>query len=298
MDTKKYAVLQKAAELGSLTRAAEELGLTQSAVSHILADLEQETGFRLMCRGRSGASLTPEGERLMPAVTRLLDAARALGAEAAGIRGQAAGTIRIGTFTSVAVHWLPGMMKEFQEANPLAEFRLFNGDYHDVQQWLADGSVDLAFAALPVDARCVCTPLLEDRLLAVLPLDHALAAGETCPVTEIAREPFISLLQASAHDALRAAEQAGVRLNVKYTTKDDYAIIAMVSQGLGVSIMPELLLEGRTESVAVRPLDPPSSRVIALAEPDPGSASPAARRFRDFVIQWVREHYPPASDRT
>ena len=292
MDTKKYAVFRKTAELGSLTRAAEELGMTQSAVSHILADLEQETGFRLMRRGRGGASLTPEGERLMPAVTRLLEAAAALRTEAAGIRGQAAGTIRIGTFTSVAVHWLPGMMKEFQKANPLAEFRLFNGDYHDVQQWLAEGSVDLAFAALPVETKCVCTPLFEDRLLAVLPLGHPLTAGKTCPVAEIAKEPFISLLQTSAHDALRATEQAGVRPNVKYTTKDDYAIIAMVSQGLGVSIMPELLLEGREDSVAVRPLDPPASRIIALAEPDPDAASPAARGFRDFAIRWVREHYP------
>ena len=290
MDTKKYAVLRKAAELGSLTKAAEELGLTQSAVSHILADLEHETGFRLMHRGRTGASLTPEGERLMPAVTRFLDAAQALRAEAAGIRGQAAGTIRIGTFTSVAVHWLPGMMKEFQKENPLAEFRLFNGDYHDIQQWLGECSVDLAFAALPVEAKCVCTPLFEDRLLAVLPLGHPLAAREVCPVRELAKESFISLLQASAHDALRATERAGVRLNVKYTTKDDYAIIAMVSQGLGVSIMPELLLEGRGDSVAVRPLDPPASRIIALAEPDPDAASPAARRFRDFAVRWVREH--------
>ena len=290
MDTKKYEVFEKIVELASLTRAAEELGLTQSGVSHILAGLEDELGLPLLRRSRVGARLTPEGERLIPFIREVLRAQERLDQTAADIRGLAAGTVRVATFTSVAVHWLPGMLQEFQALYPKVDFRLFNGDYHDVDRWLTDGSADLGFITLPTELRCECIPLATDRLLAVLPPAHPLAEKEVCPVAEVAREPFISLLETSDDDARRALDAAGVRPEVRFSTKDDYAIIAMVSQGLGVSIMPELLLRGRSDNVAVRPLDPPASRTLALAVPAGEGAGPATRRFADFAAEWVKKN--------
>ena len=133
----KYRALMSAVELGSLTRAAEALGCTQSAVSHAIASLEQELGFRLLLRARSGIRLTDEGERMLPAVRSLLSAGEQLEQTAASIRGLDQGTVRIGAFTSVAVHWLPAVLKEFQRDYPHVSFRLLNGDYHDVNEWLA-----------------------------------------------------------------------------------------------------------------------------------------------------------------
>ena len=92
MDTKKYEVFEKIVELSSLSRAAEELGLTQSGVSHILASLEEEFGFPLLKRSRVGARLTPEGERLMPFVRDILRSQEQLDQTAAELRGLAAGT--------------------------------------------------------------------------------------------------------------------------------------------------------------------------------------------------------------
>ena len=290
METKKYEVFEKIVELSSLTKAAEELGLTQSGVSHILSALEEEFGFPLLRRSRVGARLTPEGERLMPHIREILRAQERLTQTAAEVRGLAAGTVRVATFTSVAVHWLPGMIQEFQAQYPNVEFRLFNGDYHDVDRWLTDGSADVGFVTLPTALRCECIPLREDRLLAVLPAGHPLAERDVCPVQEVAREPFISLLEVSDSDARRALDAAGVKPNVRFTTKDDYAIIAMVGQGLGVSIMPELLLTGHGEGVAARPIDPPTSRTLALAVAAGDSAGPATRRFAQFVVEWVSEH--------
>ena len=238
MDTKKYEVFEKTVELSSLTKAAEELGLTQSGVSHIIAALEEEFGFPLLTRSRTGARLTPEGEKIMPFLRDILRSQEQLDQTAAELRGLSAGTVRIATFTSVAVHWLPGMMQEFQTLYPHVEFKLFNGDYHDVDRWLTDGSVDIGFITLPTALRCECIPLREDRLLAILPENHPLAKKDVCPVKEVAALPFISLLESSDDDARRALDAAGVKPNVRFTTKDDYAILAMVSQGLGVSIVP------------------------------------------------------------
>ena len=289
MDTKKYEILEKITDLGSLSLAAEALGLTQPAVSHTLAQLEEEFGFSLMRRSRIGARLTSEGEKIMPFVRRVLRDEEQLFQTAAELRGLTAGTVRIATFTSIAVHWLPAIIREFEQLYPNISFTLFNGDYHDVDRWLSDGSVDLGFIALPSELGCECIFLKEDRLMAVLPPQHPLAKSDTCPVGELAKEPFISLPETSDNDARLALKAARIRPEVRFTTKDDYAILAMVAQGLGVSVVPELLLEGTSQDIAIRPLDPPASRALALAIPAGEKAGPATRRFAEYVLDWVKK---------
>ena len=292
MSLKKYEAFVRTVELGSLTRAAEAMGSTQSRISHVLSALEEEYGFVLLRRNRSGVRLTEAGAMVLPKMQEILQKDRELTELVEDIRSADAGTVRLGAFTSVAVHWLPGLMQDFQTLYPHVEFKLFNGDYHDVDRWLTDGSVDIGFITLPTALRCECIPLREDRLLAILPENHPLAKKDVCPVKEVAALPFISLLESSDDDARRALDAAGVKPNVRFTTKDDYAILAMVSQGLGVSIVPELLLQGHRDGIAVREMTPPSSRTIALAVPAGGRAGPATRRFARFAEEWVKKNDP------
>lgn len=289
MGYSKYEILAKVIELGSLTAAAESMGCTQSAVSHAINSLESELGFAVLRRSRGGVSLTDNGERIMPAVRGILNYSEQLKQTVSSIRGLDSGTVRIGTFTSVAVHWLPGVIKEFQRDFPNVDLKLYNGDYHDVETWINDGSVDLGFVNMPTALRCECIALMEDRLLAILPPDHKFAAYPKFPLVECETEAFITLLETSNHDANRALSAAGVKPNIKLSTKDDYAIIAMVEQGLGISIMPELLLRGRHDNVAVKELVPPSKRTIGLAIPESSRLSPATRKFADYVIKWVAD---------
>ena len=289
MNLSKYEALTAVVEQGSLTLAARELGCTQSAVSHSLESLEKELGFPILKRSRAGVSLTTEGERLMPSVRALLSSAEQLEQTAASIRGLDAGMVRIGAFTSVAVHWLPVVLKEFQTDYPNVDFRLLNGDYHDVEQWLQDGSIDIGFVNVPCALDCECIPLMEDRLLAILPLDSRFASYPKFPLVECETEPFISLLKSSDHDARRALEAAGVKPNVRFYTKDDYAIIAMVEQGLGMSIMPELLLKGRQDRLLTLPLIPEAKRTIGIAIAAGSKAGPATKRFADYVVRYVQE---------
>lgn len=290
MNIGKYETLMAVVEYGSLTRAAQSLGCTQSAVSHSIESLEQELGFALLKRGRAGVRLTGEGERLIPAVRNLLNSAEQLAQTAASIRGLESGTVRIGSFTSVAVHWLPPVLKEFQKDYPRVEFKLLNGDYHDVEQWLMEGSIDIGFVNVPSTVDCECIPLMEDRLLAILPRHSRFESYPRFPLVECETEPFISLLESSDHDARRALEAAGVKPNVRFYTKDDYAIIAMVEQGLGISIMPELLLKGRHDDIQMLPLVPEAKRTIGIAIAAGEKAGPATRRFADYVVRYVTEN--------
>ena len=289
MSISKYETLAKVCELGSPTKAAEALDITQSAVSHTINSLEEQFGFAILTRSRAGVKLTDNGQRIMPSVRGMLNYYEQLNQTVSAIRGLDFGTVRIGAFTSVAVHWLPGVIKEFQRDYPNVDIKLLNGDYHDVEKWLTEGSVDLGFVNLPTKLNCECIALMEDRLLAILPPDHKFASYPKFPLVECETEAFITLLETSNHDANKALSTAGIKPNIKFSTKDDYAIIAMVEQGLGISIMPELLLRGRHDNVAVKELVPPSKRTIGLAIGETSSQSPATRKFADYIIKWVKE---------
>ena len=286
---KKYEAFAKTVELGSLTNAAEALGSTQSRISHILSDLEQEYGFTLLKRGRSGVHLTEAGALVLPKMQEILRKNQELEALINDIRGAEAGTIRLGTFTSVAVHWLPGVIRTFQQAHPRVELQMLSGDYHDMEQWLKNKEIELGFVTLPAPAEVRTIPLIEDPLVAIFPKNHRLAGMDRIPPKELEKEPFISLLQSSSHDMHRALDQAGIRPNIKFTTKDDYAILAMVEQGLGVSIVPQLLLKGTQRDLEVRPLDPGVFRTIALAIPG-GESLPVVNAFVETVKNWVLEN--------
>ena len=288
MSIQKYQVFLRVMETGSVSRAAEDMNITQSAVSHALSSLEEDFGFKLLTRSRAGVRLSSEGKRILPAIRDILSAEERLRETVSSIHGLSTGTIRVASFSSVAVHWLPAMLKAFQEQYPQIRFKLLNGDYHDVEQWLEEGAVDLGFVSLPTRAPGKVTPLMEDRLLVILPKDHPLASLPSFPIGYARQETFISLLESSDHDLRRALDAEGIRPHIRFITKDDYAIIAMVEQGLGIAIMPELLLRGRTDNIAALELKPQASRTIALAVTEQGQQSPAARMFADFVVQRVR----------
>ena len=291
MSLKKYEAFVKTVELGGLTKAAEALGSTQSRISHILRDLEDEYGFTLMNRTRSGIELTDAGALILPQMQAILQQNEILEELIQNIRTANAGTVRLGVFTSVAVHWLPGMLGAFQAVHTRTEVEMFSGDYHDIDLWLQDGTIDLGFVTLPCPRKVRTIPLAEDPLVAILPKGHPLTKLDRIPIEEFHQEPFISLLQTSAHDIHRALDRAGVKPKIKFTTKDDYAILAMVAQGLGVSIVPQLLIQGKTENLEVRPLEPYASRTIALAIPE-GPALPAVEAFARTAEEWVRNNKP------
>ncbi len=290
MSLKKYEAFVKIVDLGSLTRAATALGYTQSGVSHMISALEEEFGFVLLRRSRAGIRLTSDGERVFPAMRNIVNANEQLRQIVSRVCGLDAGLVRIGSFSSVAVHWLPSMLSSFQKDHPNIEFKLLNGDYHDVEHWLSEGTVDLGFITLPTKLNVSYQTLLEDQLLAVLPQEHPLATAHSFPISSVKDEPFISLLESSDHDTRRVLDPLGIRPNVKFATKDDYAIIAMVEQGLGMSILPELLLKGNPFStVRTIPLDPPAMRPIALAFAGDAQLSPAVSAFAQHIVSWLAD---------
>ena len=290
MSLKQYQAFLKAAELHSVSAAAEALGISQSALTQAIAALEKQFGFAVLSRSRSGTQLTQEGRRVYEAVRQVVHAEAALSAAVRDVRETGSGVIRIATFKSVAVSWLPAMMKAFQAEHPEARFRLFDGAYAEVDAYVRSGAVDFGFVSLPDTLDCEHIPVREDRLLAVLPQGHPLAEAERVPVTQFGREPVVSLVDSTNQDALRVWNAAGVTPDVRFKTADDYALISMVESGLGICITHELVLKSDNHNVVVRELDPPAHRTIAIALPGFKSAKPLVQDFIRFVQRWTKAH--------
>ena len=290
MNLKRYVFFLQTVRSGSLSAAAEVLGCSQSAVSQMLSGLEGELGVILLRRSRTGIQLTEEGRLLLPEIEALLESQRRIENICSGLRGGERGAVTVASFSSVAVHWLPGIFKAFGEAHPGIELRLNTGDYHDVSQWLETGAADIGFITPACAGSCRFIPLYQDPLLAVLPAEHSLAGASEFPVEQVAKEPFLGLLAASDQDAREYLASAGIKPNIRLSTKDDYAILAMVRSGLGMSIMQGLLLQGETEGLCLLPLKPRAYRTIGLAFTEEGEQNPTVQAFAAFVQEWVKEN--------
>ena len=290
MCLKQYRAFLKAAGLHSVSAAAEALGVTQSALTQAVGALEKQFGFPVLSRTRAGTQLTQEGRRVYEAVRQVVQAEAALAAAVRDVRETGSGVIRIATFKSVAVSWLPAMMKAFQTEHPEARFRLFDGAYAEVDAYVREGAVDFGFVSLPDTLDCEHIPVREDRLLAVLPQGHPLAGAERVPAAQFGREPVVSLVDSTNQDALRVWNAAGVTPDVRFKTADDYALISMVESGLGICVTHELVLRSDNHNVVVRELDPPAHRTIAIALPSFKTAKPLVQEFIRFVQAWTKAH--------
>ena len=270
-------------ERGNLTATAQALGYTQSGVSHILKTLEEECGLPLMLRGRKGARLTPAGEELLPYFRSLCRAEEALLEQAQSLRGLEQGRLRVGSVPSLSACLLPRLLGQLRRRHPGIQVQLRHGEYKELEQWLLEGELDCAFLALPVSPRLAARLLLEDRIVAVLPQGHPLACQEKITGQQLRAQPFIRFEEGwdtEIRDALAAMD---LQPEEVLTVPDDYAILSMVEHGLGVSVLPELILTTHPYQVEVRELDPPARRQMAFAWRKEETPLPALTAFRRVV---------------
>lgn len=282
----RYIALQKIIELGSFTKAADALGYTQSSISQMIASLENELAIKLLTRSRVGVKLTIEGAELYPYIERRIISYRAMQEKANEIKGLETGIIRVGTVSSVTCHWMPVLIRGFQELYPHVQFLFHQGDYTTIPEWIRTGAVDFGFITPAAAPDLKTVSIKNGEMLAVLPKNHPLAAGKSVPLKELTRDPFILLEEGHFSEPLNAFHEAGLEPNIKYTIHDDYAIMTMVEAGLGVSILAELMLRRTNFDIAYLPIEPPVYRSLAVGYKDKDSLPIASKYF----IEYLTEH--------
>jgi len=283
MNILKYMAFIKTVEYGSFTKAAEILNYSQSGISRMINDLEKEWNITLLERSRAGVSLTSDGSRLLVHAKSLCGEYQKLQMEVDDLHGVQSGLIRIGTFSSVATHWLPNIIKAFQTDYPGIDYELLLGDYTEIEKWIAEGRVDCGFLRLPANPDFETISLCKDRLLAILPEGHPLADYEKVPVAKLCDEPFMLLEKGARAEVSEIFERNKLTPRVHFTTWDDYAIMSMVESGLGISILPELILKRIPYRIVAKELNVPAYREIVFALRDRETASLAVKRFMEYL---------------
>jgi DNA-binding transcriptional LysR family regulator len=283
MNILKYMAFIRTVEYGSFTKAAEMLHYSQSGVSRMINDLEKEWNITLLERSRAGVKLTSDGMKLLPYAKSVCGEYLKLQMEVDELAGLQTGLIRIGTFSSVATHWLPNIIKAFQSDYPNIDYELLLGDYTEIEEWIADGRVDCGFLRLPAGRELDTMFLEQDELMVILPENHRLAGCDRFPVSELCADPFMLLEKGARAEVSEVLERCGLKPDVRFTTWDDYAIMSMVEKGLGISILPKLILKRVPYRIVAKGLDVPAYRNIGLAMRDRKTASLAVKRFLDYL---------------
>lgn len=291
MSVNKYQMFLKTVECGSFSKAAAEMSFTQSAVSHAVQALENELNITLLSRNRGGVVLTADGRALLPRIEKLCAAHHELMQSAAELNGMDAGFVRVATFSSVSAQWLPSILKSFGERYPNIEFEVVTGDYYgQSEDWILQGKVDCGFLRLPSVKHLQTYALYRDELQVILPCGHPLADSDPFPAASLSTEPFIFLEEGQDYEISAALDKMGIRPNVKYTAREDRTMLAMVSKGLGISLLPELMVRHSPYPVVACRAPERFYRNIGIAVKDKKALSAATRRFVDYVRGWVAEN--------
>lgn len=285
MDTniQKYEAFIKTVEYGSFTKAAQILNYSQSGISRMINDLEKEWNITLLERNKAGVKLTSDGMKILPFARNVCNEFAKLQEQVDEICGLQSGIIRIGTFSSVATHWLPNIIKEFQKDFPNIDYELLLGDYTEIEEWIRTGRVDLGFLRLPTSKDFETVFLEEDKLMVVLPENHDYAKYEKFPVKALCDYPFMLLEKGAKAEISEIFERYGIQPNVHFTTLDDYAVMSMVEGGLGIAILPELILRRIPYKIVSKELSVPAYRKIGLAFRDRKQLSLGAKKFLEYL---------------
>lgn len=288
MDSKKFEILMTAADLGSFSKASEIVGYTQSGLTHMMDALEREIGFPLLQRNHSGIQLTQQGAQLMPAIREFLQANANLENQIRTIAEKKSEVIRIAAYASIAMHWMPEILYRFRRLCPEVNVDLRMVDHAlEPFELLESGQTDVIFASRQNYSCCDWIPLYQERMYAILPKDYPLGERSVFPLEEFSGQEFLMPYGRFDIDVKAALEPVGVKLNAKISRVDDETVIRMVGRGLGVSMMTELMIRGRTDDVLCVPVSPPAIRELGMGTHVRKKESDNIQKLKECVLEFI-----------
>lgn len=279
MSILKYNAFIKTVELQSLTKAAKELGYTQPGISHMISSLEKEIGFPLLIRTKDRVLPTENAKHLLYYMQKIVSIENALVETANKIKGIEIGNLRIGTFYSTSIQWLPTIISDFSTQHPNINIVIYEGTLGEVKQWLLEGKIDMAFMSAPPPDNYDFIPLWDDPIMAVLSKDHKLASEDAVDLKDLIKYQFITPSTGADETIWNVMNAEHLTPIVKYRIKGDMATISMIGQNLGVSLIPELAIVDPYNEIVVKPLKQDYIRTLGICIHSEKHASPAAKEF-------------------
>ena len=292
VDLRQLEIFAKVAELGSFSRAAEALSLTQPTVSEHIRALEDELGLRLLDRLGRGAAATPAGRLLLSHALRLLALSREARQAMNGFLGKMSGELLIGASTIPGEYILPPLIGEFKAKFPDISITLLIGDSQAAVDWVGDGRAEVGVVgARPPHRGVDYRELMADDIVVVVPAAHPWQGRAEIALEELRREPLLVRERGSGTRAALERALADVRLDlaafrVVGEMGSTQAIKQAVRANVGVSIVSRRAVNEECRNGllwCLRVADLTIARSFYLATHKERSRSPLAEAFRAFV---------------
>lgn len=282
MNLSQLEVLVAIVDAGSLTEAAEAVGLTQSAVSHSLNRLEAELGVTLLERGRQGVSVSWIGQEVVHHARIILSQTEIIRQKTARARGVSVGKLRFGCVPNVSPRLLTGIIRDFQHRYPEIEIVLFEGKPSELMDWLQEGIVDAATVLLP-DVYTLSVPLARDEIKVILAEAHPLASADHLTLEQLADESLIA--PRDQYQLITSLPQLRhVSLPHLHSAVSAYhTIFGMVRENMGMSLLPGDLITPQVDGIVAVPLVPPLVVNVYLAA---SVRSPVTEAFLNHAHAW------------
>ena len=286
METARLRAFVETVEKGSVKAAADSLGYTPSAISQLITALEKELGITLFTRSQKGMRPTTEGREMLPLVRAYLTHEEELYTFAAELKGITRGKLTIASYPSIATTWLPEIVRRFKNDYPGIQISLMESIKADIFRRFEQNEADLAFLAYSEPMPYERIPLSKTGVIAAVPEDHRLAGAGSFPIKECENEDFIMGSWGKEMEILEILERNDVHPEIKYTTYDTPASLAMVRMGLGISYVNELSAQFWNEHLVKMPLDPPQTITFGVAFPTREHMTGAAKKFLDYTLSY------------
>lgn len=285
------------ARLGHFTHAAAQLNLAQPSLSRQISTLEHELGSELFHRARGNITLTAAGEALLPLATRMLADADTVRHEMQELAGLRTGRVRLGAPPTFCISLVPEVLESFHQAHPGIDLHLSEAGSRDLLEQLAGGALDLALVVASEQggdpaASLEATPLLSEDLVAVASASNPDFANRTSvTLAELAAMPQILFaksyqLRTTVMDAYRAR---GLSPEVVLEGAEMDSVLRLVERGLGVAVVPAMVLLDRPELLALPLSDPGLTRLASLAYRKDVGLTRAATAMQDLITRTSRQ---------
>lgn len=284
------------AETGSFTEAAYAIDLTQSAVSHALSALERELGVTLLERNNKGVvALTGIGQTLLPHARALLAQAETIQQEARAARGLIKGNFRLGCISPASDSRVARLLAHFHQQYPDITVVLFEGTTHEIEEWLHIEAVDVGLVQHPSEGM-ESFPFTTDELHVFMANGHRLHARTSVTTNDLRDESWV--MRSTGCDLPEIFEHYDEKYHpdIRYRAGDGATMLAMVREGLGITLLPRKMIPDKLEGITSIPLDPPRRLQIGLGFKSQAALSPAAALFVHTAFAWVQEQAAQQQD--
>lgn len=283
MTLQRYEIFRNVVQIKNLTKTGNELNLTQSTVSHAIKSLEEEFGFRLIIRNRTGIKLTREGEKVYEYSLKVLKANDNLMQEVSALKGFETGTVKVGIFTSVATNWIPSILKNFKVKYPGISVELLEGDYKSLEKAVKSGDLDCCFTIDSNNKNIDFIPLKKDKLFCIVSSQNPLSKQKYMKIKQLEEYALIQAQKGWDYLISDFFKIHNISPHIKYEISDDQSIIALVKADFGINIRPELVLKNAQDGITALEFETDTHRLIGIGTTE--YASPATKSFVSVVTE-------------